>query len=160
MILIDKIMKTLIIIDVQNEYSKNGGIVLPLYEEIVSRTVEYVKNNNYDKIVLIANEGTTFFRKGTWEREIDSRIKKLSNIEVVKNNADAFQDTNLEKLIEQKSEIHLAGMMTHNCVSYTAFTGKKLGFDVKIIENLCATRDDIMQQIAIRALKSKGHIFI
>lgn len=46
-------------------------------------------------------------------------------------------------------------MMTHNCVTYTAFSSRKLGYKVNVIENLCTTRDDIMQQIAIRALKSK-----
>lgn len=148
-------MKALIIIDVQNEYSMNGAITLNRYYEVVNKTVEHAKNNSYDKIILVAHEDLKYFVKGTKGREIDDRIKELSDIVVVKKHADSFQDTNLEELLPKDTELFITGMMTQNCVIFTALTGKELGYKVNILEKLCTTRDDFVQEAAIRALRSK-----
>lgn len=74
---------------------------------------------------------------------------------VTKQSADAFQENNLAQHLNGVSTPLVCGMMTQNCVVFTAMSRAADGFEVCVISDLCAAPTGMVHQIALNALRSK-----
>lgn len=150
-------MKTaLIIIDVQNEYSKTGGLPVSNFKQLVA-DLNQLDKSVYDLIVSVKHQNPEGLFSHPWNTSYPEELKIDVDYQVVKQYADSFQDTNLQQVLNCNSitELHICGMMTQNCVTYTALTALNHDYQVSIIESLCGTVEHIVHQIAIKALSSK-----
>jgi nicotinamidase-related amidase len=158
-------MRALVVIDVQNDYFDGG--VLPLWraEETETRLVEAISaaREAGDRIVLVRHVSkapTGLFAEGGSGAAIRPAILATAgNAPVVaKHVADAFQDTDLARRLEGVDEILVAGMMTQNCVVFTAMSRAADGFRVRVVGDLCAAPSEAVHRIALNALRSKTDV--
>jgi len=74
---------------------------------------------------------------------------------VTKHVADAFQDTDLAARLAGTEELLVAGMMTQNCVVFTAMSRAADPFRVRVVGDLCTAPTQTVHRIALAALRSK-----
>lgn len=149
--------KALIIIDVQNEYSQQGGLSIKSFENIVQR-INSLDLKKYDSIVSVRhiNEtGSLFTQPNLISYPAD--YSQDYDYEVIKHVADSFQNTNLLEILQANNvaSLDICGFMTQNCITYTALTALNLSYEVNIIKDLCDTIDPLINAIALKSLSSK-----
>ena len=152
--------KCLLIIDVQNDYFKNGKN--PLYNsektvETIKNTLELFREKNYP-IIHVQHISTrldaTFFIKDTEGSEIHPQVKPLESEKlIVKNYPNSFKNTDLLDYLKSKKieEIIICGMMTHMCVAATTKAAFDLGFKLQILKDTCTTKDLLFEDTLIPA---------
>lgn len=74
---------------------------------------------------------------------------------VVKQVADAFQETDLASHLDGVETLLIGGMMTQNCGVFTVMSEAARAFDVIVVEDLCAAPTEAVHQVALSALRSK-----
>lgn len=157
--------RTLLVIDIQNDYFPGG--VLPLWQagDTEERIVAAIGKARAagDKVVLVrhvskANAG--LFAAGGSGIAIRPAILEAAGDApiVTKQNADAFQDTDLLQHLEGTDELLVCGMMTQNCVVFTAMSWAADGFRVQVIGDLCTAPLEVVHKIALNALGSKTRV--
>ena len=94
-----------------------------------------------------------FFNKGTNGADIHPRILNLAPDApvVVKEFADSFVKTNLEKILLGLgiTDLLLCGMMTQNCATHTAISKFAEKYKVSILADCCTTVDVMIHNIAL-----------
>ena len=157
--------RALLVIDVQNDYFPGG--VLPLWQadETEVRTVAAIGRARAagDKIVLVQHISTAktgLFAPGGPGITVRPAILAAAGDApvVIKHYADSFQDTDLMVHLESIEELLICGMMTQNCVAFTAMSRAADAFRVQVIGDLCAAPIEVVHQIALNALGSKTRI--
>ncbi|WP_153769811.1 isochorismatase family protein [Labrenzia sp. CE80] len=154
--------RTLLVIDIQNDYFPGGVLPLHLAEEIESRIVTAIEQARWagDRIVLVRHVSPApkglFAASGTGNA-IRAKILTAAGAApiVIKQVADAFQETDLAKVLEGTTELLVCGMMTQNCVAFTAISRAADSLDVTVIGDLCTGPSEIVHNIALNALGSK-----
>lgn len=160
----------LLVIDMQNDYFPDGAF--PLWNtaatlEAVERTIAMATAK--DALVIhvqhIADPSAgpaPFFNRGTPGADIHPRIMAAAPTApiVVKAQADAFIDTDLDGILEQHAVTRLlvCGMMTQNCVTHTAISKTAEQYDVSVLTDCCTTVDEMVHVIALHALGPRGHL--
>lgn len=154
--------RALLIIDIQQDYF--GGGALPLHraddvETAVLGAIAQAKRAG-DRIVLVrhvSDAPTGLFAETGSGIEVRPAVLAAAHDApvVTKRFADAFQETNLDKHLDGVTELLICGMMTQNCVVFTAMSEAAKGFDVSVIGDLCTAPAEIVHLIALSALKSK-----
>ena len=154
--------RALLVIDVQNEYFPGGGLPLWEPEEVESRILAAIGNAraNGDKIILVrhlSRDGSGLFAEGSHGASIRPGILAVSNAApiVAKHFADAFQDTDLSGHMAGIDELLVCGMMTQNCVVFTALSRLADPLRVRVVSDLCTAPSEIVHRIALGALGSK-----
>jgi nicotinamidase-related amidase len=154
--------RAVVVIDVQNEYFAGGALPLHQASEVEARLVEALAKARTagDRIVLVrhvSRKETGLFVAGGEGAVIRSSVKAVAADAPVttKRFADAFQETDLADHLQDVSELLICGMMTQNCVVFTAMSRAADGLAVKVIADLCAAPTEIVHQIALNALSSK-----
>lgn len=154
--------RTLLVIDVQNDYFPGGALPLWQAEETEARIVSAIARARTagDKVVLVQHVSTAtqgLFAAAAPGTAIRSDILAAAgNAAVVtKRNADAFQDTDLAKHLEGTGDLLVCGMMTQNCVVFTAISRAADDFRVRVIGDLCTAPLEVVHRIALSALNSK-----
>lgn len=154
--------RALLVIDIQADYFPGG--VLPLHgaEEVEGRIVDAVERARLagDRVVLVRHVSpaeTGLFAAGGDGITLRPAILEAAGEApvVTKAVADAFQDTDLARHLDGVSELFVCGMMTQNCVVFTAMSQEAEAFDVTVIGDLCAAPSDIVHRVALSALGSK-----
>lgn len=143
-------MKTLLIIDIQNDYFEGGKN--PLNNSI--QACEQAKNilEKFRKeqwpVVHIqhvsSRSDATFFLPHTQGVEIHSYVKpKDEETVIIKNFPNSFINTDLQDTLKKLKvdELVICGMMTHMCVDATTRAAKDLGYSCTLIGDACATRN-------------------
>jgi len=139
--------KALIIIDVQNYF------VNELTKLIPENIVKHLNKADYDYIVFtkfINKEGSNFFKLLNWkkmpsgyETEIHNSLIKFvdKNNVFTKNSYSIFKARGLNNFLKKNKvgALFLCGIDTEACVLASAFEAFDLGFDVKIIKELCSS---------------------
>jgi nicotinamidase-related amidase len=157
--------RTLLVIDIQNDYFTGG--VLPLWEakEAEARILiaMHRARARSDRIVLVrhlSSETSGLFAAESLGCAIRPAIIEAAGDApiITKHFADAFQGTDLLDHISGTDELLVCGMMTQNCVVFTAMSGLVHGFNVKIIGDLCAAPSKIVHRVALSALRSKMQV--
>ncbi|MEB2848455.1 isochorismatase family protein [Rhizobiales bacterium RZME27] len=154
--------RALVVIDVQEEYFPDGGLSLHQAEEVENHLVVALglAQKAGDRIILVrhvspGNAGL-FAASGTGVAIRPAILSAAGNAPVVtKHFADAFQETDLSSHLEGVTTLLICGMMTQNCVVFTAMSREADRFEVKVVGDLCAAPLPVVHAIALNALKSK-----
>lgn len=146
----------LIVIDIQNEYSSKGGLPVLNFEHIVS-SINQIEANKYDLVISVRHVNKTGLFSDNWSISYPNNYKVNYDYEIIKQTADSFDVKNLAILLSESNinTIDICGMMTQNCVTYTALSASQLGFEVRVLSYFCTTIDQAVNTIALRALQTK-----
>lgn len=154
--------RALLVIDIQNDYFAGGALPLWQPEEIEVRIVSAIglALAAGDRIILVRHVSTAttgpFVADSIGAAIRPTVLATAGNVPVVtKNYADAFQDTDLAEHLAGIDELLISGMMTQNCVVFTAMSRAADGFRVRVVGDLCTAPTEIVHQIALNALHSK-----
>lgn len=138
----------LIIIDAQEEY-RSGALPLPDVERAVAETAKLIDlARRHDTPVFhvlhCVSEDAPIFNPGLpGYAEMTEVVARGGEATVVKAAPNAFAGTDLADRLRAtgRSEIIVAGFMTHMCVSSTVRAALDLGFRSTVVADACATRD-------------------
>lgn len=154
--------RALLVVDIQNDYFPGG--VLPVFEAeaVEARIVAAMGRAKAagERIILVrhvskASEGL-FAAGGTGIGIRTAILEAAGDAPVVtKHVADAFQDTDLATHLDGIDELLVCGMMTQNCVVFTAMSEAAKNFRVMVPSDLCTAPSEIVHKIALNALASK-----
>ena len=142
--------KSLVIIDIQNDYFEGGKFEL-VNPQIASLNAKKLLEKFRDKrlpIFHIQHIGTrknaTFFLPNTNGALIHENVKPLKNeIVIIKNFPNSFLKTTLLEELQKQNikELVICGMMTHMCIDTTTRAAFDLGFDCIVSYDACCTKD-------------------
>ncbi len=152
--------RALIIIDIQNDYFTDGA--LPLFEaeacEARILTAIAAAQKAGDRIILVQHVSASGLfaaeNPGTAIRANLLRAAQDAPI-VVKSYADAFQETELDQHLAGATNLLICGMMTQNCVVFTAMSRAADPYQVTVLKDLCTAPSQIVHAVALSALASK-----
>jgi nicotinamidase-related amidase len=154
--------RALVVIDIQNDYFPGGALPLWRAEETEARIVEAIGAARAagDRVVLVRHVSTAptgLFAEGPGVAIRPDVIAAAGDAPVAtKRNADSFQDTDLMQKLTGVDELLVCGMMTQNCVVFTAMSRAADAFKVRVVGDLCAAPSEIVHRVALNALRSKG----
>lgn len=154
-------MKTaLLIIDIQNDYFNEGKMPL-IDSHNASKNANQVLSHFRSAclpIIHIQHIATspmaTFFLPGTTGVEIHDDLKpKEQEKVIVKHFPNSFRETDLDEYLKlQKiTDLVVCGMMTHMCIDATIRAAKDLGYNITLIGDACATKDQEINGAKVKA---------
>ena len=159
--------KALLVIDMQNDYFFGGSFPLWNTQQTLSNVQVAISKAIEQNIAVIhiqhvADETmgiAPFFNAGTEGVNIHQDVMAVAGDApiVVKTFADAFENTNLQQLLESlgSQELLICGMMTQNCVTHTAISKAAENYQVSILTDCCTTTDEMIHNIALHALSPR-----
>lgn len=156
--------KALLVIDLQNDYFHGGKFPLWNTEVVLKNAEGAIARANAQGIPVIhiqhiARGAAPFFNEGSPGAAIHPRILAAAPGApvVVKEFADGFEKTNLEKTLTQLgvTDLLVCGMMTHNCVTHTAISKAAEKYNVSVLGDCCTTVSEILHQLALHALATR-----
>lgn len=137
----------LVLIDIQNEY-RAGPLALPDAEPAIAVAAKLLARARQSGAAIfhIAHKGRagSLFDREAERGAIVSSLAPLANEPVIeKALPNSFAGTDLQARLAAtgRTNIVLAGFMTHMCVSSTARAALDLGLRTTIAADACATRD-------------------
>ncbi|HEM8291627.1 TPA: cysteine hydrolase family protein [Providencia rettgeri] len=153
--------KALIVIDAQNDYLSDGRFPLwnidTTLEHISNKISEYEKNG--DTVVFIQHlspQGAAFFDETTDGCKLISKLTSLSpnHFVVTKKHGNSFDETNLDDLLitHNITHIELCGMMTQNCVLFTAISEQAQKYELTVLSDCCTSVSPVVHAVALRGL--------
>lgn len=139
--------KALIIIDVQNYF------VNELTKSIPEKIAEHIGRNNYDFLVFtkfINKKGSNFFNLLNWKKMLSGDETKIHNSLIkfcdkknvfAKSSYSIFKARGLGMYFKKNKikSLYLCGIDTDACVLASAFEAFDLGYNIKIIKELCSS---------------------
>lgn len=129
-------MDALLVIDVQTNLVNRKLFKKDLFLSTVNNAIDLYRRRG-DPIVFIQHNNE-FLVKDTPDWEFFHGIdKRASDIIVQKHHGNAFQSTNLKKILEkhQVTTILACGLVSHGCVKATCIGGRNEGFIVSVLHN-------------------------
>jgi len=142
--------RTLVIIDIQNDYFPGGRSELVGAEAAAERAAEVLAGfrGRGEQVVHLQHvwdaPDAEFFAPGTPGVEINPAVEPARGEPVVqKAFPNGFVGTDLEKRLRDggADELVLCGMMTSMCVDATVRAAADLGFQCTVVHDACATKD-------------------
>jgi Amidases related to nicotinamidase len=152
--------KALLIIDIQNDYFKNGKAELVSPDKASGNANLLLakfraKNLSVIHIQHISSRpDATFFIPDTKGAEIQSDVKPTPTEQIIiKHYPNSFRETNLLEYLKPKSitDLVICGMQTHMCVDATTRDAKDFGFNCVVVGDACATKDLEVNGIKVKA---------
>jgi nicotinamidase-related amidase len=146
----NKALKALIIIDIQNDYFKNGKMELVGSEQATENAKLILEKFRDERLPVIhiqhiaRRPGATYFLPGTEGAEIHQDMKPKANEKViVKHHPNSFRGTELFGYLKVNNitDLIICGMITHMCIDSTTRAAKDFGFNCTVIGDACATKD-------------------
>ncbi len=159
----------LLVIDLQNDYFPGGKFPLWNAEgcrDNVIRAITATQKAGMP-VILIQHvaEGNLapFFVAGTPGAEIVPEVRTAAPDApvVVKHFADSFHETELESTLQKLgvTKFLLCGMMTQNCVTFTALSKTAEKYHPAILADCCTTVSEMLHKIALNALSIRVELF-
>lgn len=153
--------RALIVIDIQNDYFPDGALPLHQPEKAEQRILDAMTAAQQagDRVILVRHVSPA--ERGLFSAEPGNEIRPAIRQAapdapvVVKQLADAFQDTDLADHLQGVDSLIVCGMMTQNCVLFTAMAAMTAGRDVTVAGDLCAAPGEAVHMIALSGLGSK-----
>jgi nicotinamidase-related amidase len=154
-------MKTaLIIIDIQNDYFDQGTMPLVGSDKASNNAKLILESFRADGLPIIhiqhiaTSPTATFFLPNTKGAEIHNHVKPVGTEKIiVKHYPNSFRETELLDYLkgEKITDLVICGMMTHMCVDATARAAKDYGFNILLIGDACATKDQEINGQIVKA---------
>lgn len=142
--------EALVLIDIQNDYFKGGRNELYQPEQAAAqakKVLSFFRRRHlpvmHVKHVSLSKEAT-FFLPETSGVEIYQEVYPQDGEDVIiKHTPDSFNQTILREKLEENhiTDLVICGMMTHMCVDTTVRAAKRLGYQVTLLEDACATKE-------------------
>lgn len=139
-------MKTaLIVIDVQNYFVNENSQQLP------QKIKKFIEKNSFDYVLFtqfINNKNSNYFKLLNWKQCVDSpeidihselqQFVSKDNV-FIKHTYSIFKSKKFVSFLKKRKviEIFLCGIDTDACVLASAFEGFDLGYNVRVLTNLC-----------------------
>ncbi|MBR0341869.1 MAG: cysteine hydrolase [Oscillospiraceae bacterium] len=147
--------KALMIIDIQNDITKNYKKIIDRINQAIDWAVTenmqiiYIKHNNL-------SPGTRTFKPDTKGAELVPEMKVVSDNIFVKTKANALTSEEFTEFIEKNgiNEFFIAGADATGCVKSTCFNMTKAGYSVHVISD-CVTSYDLKKMDEIYAYYAK-----
>ncbi|KRL00935.1 cysteine hydrolase family protein [Liquorilactobacillus capillatus] len=142
--------QALIIIDVQNDYFKNGKMELVNPQKALVHVNKLEKSFKARKLPVIYiqhindDPDASFFGRGTRGALLHSALMIDNNVLIVeKQYPNSFLKTNLKEVLDslKVEQLVITGMMTHMCVDSTTRASRELGYSPIVISDATATKD-------------------
>ena len=142
--------KALIIVDVQNDYFRDGAMELVGMEDAAAncrRLLDAFRDANLPVFHiqhLSIQPGASFFVPETAGCEIHDSVKpNAGEAHITKHYPSAFRDTDLQQLLQMSdvNELVVCGAMSHMCIDTTVRAAFDLGYSCRLAADACATRD-------------------
>lgn len=143
-------MKALLIIDIQNDYFKDGNCEL-VNPEITSANAKKLLEKFREENIPVFHvqhisirENATYFLPNTNGVLIHETVKPFENEKVIfKNFPNSFLKTTLFDELKKQDikELIICGMMTHMCIDATTRAAFDFGFDCIVSYDACCTKD-------------------
>lgn len=159
--------RTLLLIDVQNDYFPDGAFPLWNAEATLAQIEQAVSRARTlgVSVVLVqhvadpAGGPSPFFNEGSDGVALHPRALAAAPDApvVVKHYADSFEQTTLEEVLQGlgTTELLIGGMMTQNCVTHTAISKEAERYDVTVLVDTCTTVDEMIHGIALHGLSTR-----
>lgn len=153
--------RCLLVIDIQNDYFPGGLLPLWQAEEVAARIVTAIglARAANDRVVLVRHvaPGSGLLSAHSTGSAIRAAVLAAAGAAplVEKTFADAFQDTDLTTVLAGVEDLLICGMMTQNCVVFTALSHATEGLRLRVLSDLCTAPSEIVHRIALSALGSK-----
>ncbi|CAN7470872.1 cysteine hydrolase family protein [Pseudoxanthomonas sp. LjRoot143] len=155
----------LLVIDVQNDYFPNGELPLWNVDATLDAIVAAIgrARSRGEPVILVqhvaASADSSLFRAGTHGVEIHPRIHEVASDApvIVKRYADSFHQTGLTDLLSDLgvNRLRIAGMMTQNCVVFTALSPAADRYQVSVLSDCTTTTDGAIHGFALHALTTR-----
>ncbi len=134
--------EALVIIDIQNDITKNYKEVIDNINQAIDRAVEkemtviYIKHNNL-------SAGTRTFKPDTKGAQLVPELKVVSDHIFVKTKSNALTSEDFANFIAQNGidTFYIAGADATACVKSTCFNMRKADYDVTVLSD-CITSYD------------------
>ncbi|AIG03268.1 isochorismatase family protein [Pseudomonas fluorescens] len=142
--------QALILIDIQNDYFPLGKWPLAGVEAAADKAQQLLKafRQAGDAVVHVRHEFTSddapFFTPGSEGAHLHPKVLNEDDEPVVlKHFVNAFRQTNLREVLEQRSitDLVVVGSMSHMCIDAVVRAAADYGYTVTVIHDACATRD-------------------
>ena len=157
--------RALVVIDIQKDYFPGGALPLWQAEETESRILDAIARARAagDRVILVrhlAPAGTGLFAEDGAGSEIRPAVLAAAGDApvVIKRFADSFQGTDLMDHLDGVDTLLVCGMMTQNCVVFTAMSRDADPFALRVIGDLCTAPIAPVHLIALSALASKTEV--
>ena len=150
----------LIIIDIQNDYFEKGAMPLVDSDKASNNAKLILERFRADSLPIVhiqhiaSRPTSTFFLPKTKGAEIHNIVKPIEKEKIiVKHYPNSFRETELLDYLKNKNitDIVICGMMTHMCVDATTRAAKDFGFNIILIGDGCATKDQEINGQIVKA---------
>lgn len=159
--------QALLVIDIQNDYFPGGHYELWEAENTLTRIEGAISRAREQKLPIfliqhVGSENSPFFAPGTAGVDIHPRLLAAAPDApiIVKRHADSFLDTSLAAGLAEHAvdELLICGMMTQNCVTFTALSRQAERYAVKVLADCCTTVSRMIHQITLNALATRVEV--
>ncbi len=142
--------QALILIDIQNDYFPGGTMQLVGMREAADNArllLQHFRDGDLPRVHIqhiSARPGATFFLPDTPGAEHHPTVASEEGETVIqKNFPNSFRMTRLFEHLQsvQAKELIICGAMSHMCVDATTRAAFDFGFNCRVIEDACASRD-------------------
>lgn len=113
----------------------------------------YPELGDHNLPICTASRETNSFLVDTWGTTNPDVIKPVKGDIIIRNtNTSAFSYTTLDQILRAKgiTELYLAGVATNFVVDSTARYGSELGYNIHVVEDLCASWTQEMHEFGIK----------
>lgn len=160
----------LLVIDLQNDYFPGGKFPLWNANDCKMKIVHVIAAARKAEMPVILiqhiaeNNMAPFFNENTPGAEIISDVRSAvpDAPVVIKHSADAFLRTDLEAVLQKRcvTRLLICGMMTQNCVTFTALSKEAEKYRPGILSDCCTTVSEILHLIALNALSTRVELTV
>lgn len=129
-------MKALVIIDIQNGLTKRALFHASSFFTTVAGAINEFRKSN--SIIVFVQHNNLQLKNGTLDWEFDPRLEMgKSDIVIQKKHGNAFQETELESLLNHHGidTVTICGLVSHGCVKATCIGSLEAGFKTGLLKN-------------------------
>lgn len=154
---IEKINSALVVIDLQNDITKNYREII----EKVNQSIDWAVKNNCLVIYIQHNNisvGTRTFKSGTHGAEFVPELKIVSDYIFTKSKSNALTGEAFTAFIREHNitEFFIAGADATACIKSTCFNMTKSGYTVCVLSDCITSYDKNKIPEMLRYYESKG----
>lgn len=149
--------KALVVIDLQNDITKNYKEIIDRVNEAIDWAVQkelrvvYIRHNNL-------SDGTRTFKSGTRGAEFVSELKVVSNNIFTKTKSNALTSEDFAAYVEEQgiTEFYVVGADAAACIKSTCFNMTKSGYTVHVLSDCITSYDKKKLPEMLAYYKRKG----